>query len=80
VRAFSFFIEDDRYNVPTLQIMLLRDIERAKELAADRLKASPHHLSIEVSEGSHPLFRVSRQKRADRALGEKTTDLSATTH
>ena len=80
MHTFSFFIEDDRYSVPTLQIMLLRDIERAKELAADRLRASPHHVSIEVSEGSHPLFRVSRQMRGDPALGEKTADLSATAH
>jgi hypothetical protein len=60
MNTFEFFIQDDRYTVPTFELVHLRDAERARELAAQRLCASLHHQSIEVRMGSERLFLISR--------------------
>jgi hypothetical protein len=59
VRTFTFFIEDDRYTVPTLAIVTVADEGRARAYADRLLKASKHHLSIEAREGDALIFRVS---------------------
>lgn len=58
---FSFFIEDDRHLLPTINFVTTKDIGRARELAATKLRASPHYLSIEVVQGDRPVFRLSRR-------------------
>ncbi len=60
MQTFEFFIEDDRYRVPTLELVLVSDAMRARQLAAARLFASSHHQSIEVRRGDDRLFFVSR--------------------
>jgi hypothetical protein len=65
MQNFEFFIEDDRYTVPTLEIVLVRDAARARELAADRLLSSFHHLSVEVRQGGLHSFRLARSARGD---------------
>ncbi|MDO9472721.1 MAG: hypothetical protein Q7J28_06660 [Caulobacter sp.] len=61
MRTFSFYIHDQRYSVPTLQIVTVRDEERARELAQQRLYEGEHHLAVEVVEGQDELFRLERQ-------------------
>jgi hypothetical protein len=61
LRTFSFYIHDQRYSVPTLQIVTVRDEERARELAQQRLAEGEHHLAIEVVEDQVELFRLERQ-------------------
>jgi hypothetical protein len=58
VHTFAFFIEDDRYSVPTVEFVTAGDIARAKELALIKLRGSPHHLSIEVLEDDRLVFRL----------------------
>jgi hypothetical protein len=69
MHTFEFFIEDDRYEVPTLEFVVVRDAERARELAAERLFASPHHLGIDIRQAGLPVFRMSRsaQRRGGKA-------------
>jgi len=72
MNTFEFFIQDDRYAVPTFELVQVRDAERARELAAERLRASLHHQSIEVRTGSERLFLISRTepaKGSDEARG-----------
>jgi hypothetical protein len=69
--AFSFFIEDDRYTVPTLEFVLVADMARAKQMASERLIASPHHLSIAVHRHGRQIFRVARATKADGAEGAR---------
>lgn len=54
MRTFNFFIEDDRYIVPTLAFATTSDQQRALELAKLRLDESPHHLAIDVFEDDKP--------------------------
>jgi len=61
MRTFSFYIHDKRYSVPTLQIVTVRDEERARELAQQRLYEGEHYLAVEVVEGQDELFRLERQ-------------------
>lgn len=61
LRTFSFYIHDKRYSVPTLQIVTVRDEDRARELAQQRLDEGDHHLAVEVLEGQTELFRLQRQ-------------------
>ncbi len=62
--TYQFFINDDRYTVPTLEFVQVRDAERARQLATDRLRLSSHHLSIEVRVGNEPLFSIVRTEAA----------------
>ena len=48
MQTFSFFIHDQRYAVPTLQFVLVKDEARARELARRELMSSDHHLAVEV--------------------------------
>ncbi len=47
--------------MPTLQIVTVRDEDRARELAQQRLYEGDHHLAVEVVEGQTELFRLERQ-------------------
>jgi hypothetical protein len=60
VRTFDFVITDDRFDVPTLAFVSVRDPERALELAKQRLGASPHYTAIEVREEGMLLARIER--------------------
>jgi hypothetical protein len=60
MHTFEFFIQDDRYAVPTLELVEVRDADRARQLAAERLHASLHHLNVEVRRGDERLFFISR--------------------
>jgi hypothetical protein len=62
METYTFFIEDDRYPVPTLEFVLVRDEARARQMASERLIASAHHLGIEVHRGGSLAFRVERPK------------------
>ena len=57
-RTFEFYIDDDRYSVPTLQIVTADDDDDARKLAEGLLRNGPHYLSIEVCELTVPLFTV----------------------
>jgi hypothetical protein len=61
--AFSFLIEDDRYSVPSLEFVIVRDARRAEEIARSRLGSSSHYLSATVHLGDMLLFRLDRPAR-----------------
>jgi len=64
MHTFEFFIEDDRYTVPSLELVQAGDPDRARQLAAERLHASAHHQSVEVRGASGRLFFVYRATAA----------------
>jgi hypothetical protein len=57
---YSIYIEDDRYQVPTLRFLSARDEGRAREQAHSCLEESAHHLSVEVCHAGAVLFRLTR--------------------
>ena len=48
VTAFQLFIDDDRYAVPTLRILAVRNAARARALARQAMADCPHHLGVEL--------------------------------
>ena len=51
MNAFEVFVHDDRYSVPTLQLISADDDFEARQAAAALLRASPHHLGVELWRG-----------------------------
>jgi hypothetical protein len=56
--TFTFYIRDDRYDVPAMDFVIVQDEERARMLADRRLQASAHHTAVEVYEGEVLRFSV----------------------
>ena len=48
MRAFEIFIDDDRYSVPTLQLITAETEAQARREAVSLLLASQHHLGVEL--------------------------------
>lgn len=46
--TFEAFIHDDRYTVPTLHLVSAEDEAGARSAADALLRASPHHLGVEL--------------------------------
>ncbi len=60
MKTYILYIHDDRYSVPSLAAVTVRDDERACEVAADRLTISPHYKLIELWEDDRFLDRFER--------------------
>jgi hypothetical protein len=60
MQDYIFHVHDDRYAVPTLEFVAAKDDIGVRALAKQRLRASQHHLAIEVFEDDALLFRVAR--------------------
>jgi hypothetical protein len=58
VRTFTVYIEDDRYSVPTLNVISLSDDVRAREWAEGAMRENPHYRGVEVCEDGERLFSV----------------------
>ena len=50
-QVFVVYVEDDRYAVPTLRLLVAADDLSARELAAKVLAESEHHRGVEVRSG-----------------------------
>jgi hypothetical protein len=60
LKTYTFYIHDDRYSVPSLDAVTVRDDARALEVAKDRLAASPHYRLIEVWEDDRFIDKFER--------------------
>jgi hypothetical protein len=61
MQAFQFYIEDDRYSVPSFLVVETATASRARELAMGQLQRSPHYSSIAVYSGDNYLFLVGQK-------------------
>jgi hypothetical protein len=68
LRTFAVYIEDDRYSVPTLNIVSLSDEARARDWAEGAMRENPHYQGVEVCEDGERLFGIG--SLADRARVE----------
>lgn len=48
MNGYEVFVHDDRYSVPTLYLIAAEDLGHARESADAMLRASPHHLGVEL--------------------------------
>ena len=53
--TFEFYLDDDRYAVPTLKLIDARDEAEALSLADALLRESPHHRGAELCLGGQRL-------------------------
>lgn len=53
--TFEAFVHDDRYTVPTLHLVSASDEESARSLADELLRASPHHVGVELCRNGEQL-------------------------
>jgi hypothetical protein len=56
--VYTLYIEDDRYSVPTIDILLAAGDLQARALAVERLGSSPHYSSVEVWAEDRHVCRV----------------------
>lgn len=64
--TFTFYIRDDRYDVPTMDFVVAQSEARARVRAAERLLESTHHTAVEVYEGDHLRFSMTAAPDAQR--------------
>ena len=55
---FQFFVFDDRYSVPTFQLVQADGEAHARQLAQALLANNPHHVGVEVCMEGQRLFVV----------------------
>lgn len=60
MKTYTLYIHDDRYSVPSLDAVTVRDDERALEVAKDRLASSPNYRLIEVWEDDRFIGKFER--------------------
>ena len=65
MRTICLSIEDARYDAPTLEITKVRDRDAARDVAHERLTASPYHTAVKVREDDELLFWLRRLHPAD---------------
>ena len=59
---YTVYMHDARYSAPNLDLVTAADDARARELASQRLDASPHHLMVEVFEEDRLVCVVRREE------------------
>lgn len=58
LNSFEIFVHDDRYSVPTLQLVTAADDTSAVAAAESLLHASPHHRGVELWGGGERLMEL----------------------
>ncbi len=60
MRTFCLSIEDARYSAPTLEFATVQHPDEARQVAHDRLEASPYHVAVKVREDDELVFWLRR--------------------
>jgi hypothetical protein len=55
---FEIYVEDDRYAIPTLHLVVAADDRRAREIATKVLHESAHHTGVEVRLGARRIMAL----------------------
>jgi hypothetical protein len=65
MQAFQFYVQDDRYTVPSLLFVEAQSPERVRAIAEKHLRSSPHFSHVDVYLGDDRLFGISAARRDD---------------
>ena len=60
LKTYTLYIHDDRYSVPSLDAVTVRDDDRAREVGKNRLAVSAHYRMIEVWEDDRFIDKFER--------------------
>jgi len=55
---FLLFTHDDRYSIPTIQLVIAETERQAIELAQQHLEDSRHHMCVELCRGDEVVYRL----------------------
>ena len=58
ISTFEAFVHDDRYTVPTLHLVSAADEAGARAVADNLLRASPHHMGVELCRNGEQLLAL----------------------
>jgi hypothetical protein len=78
MQAFTFFVEDDRYSIPSMLMVEAISPMRARELALNHMQRSPHYKGISVYAGDERLFVVGAAGDRPGTIGQSEIDLAKT--
>ena len=67
MQTFAFYVEDDRYTVPTLKLEVCHDESDAHSRAQTILSQSPHHCGVEVCLNGERVFGIGSCQDADKS-------------
>ena len=62
LKIYILYVHDDRYSVPNLDGVIVRDVARAIEIASERLAGSLHHRAVELWEDECLIYRLDRSE------------------
>ena len=73
MNTFEAFIHDDRYTVPTLHLVSAEDEAAARGAADALLRASPHHLGVELCRNGEQIaaLGVCAERRLSDPAGDR---------
>jgi hypothetical protein len=75
MQAFTFFVEDDRYSIPSMLIVEAISPKRARELALAHMQRSPHYTAISVYTEDECLFVVPAAGEERSTVAERAIEL-----
>ena len=58
MKTYTLYVHDGRYAVPTLLTVEMRDDERVRQYAVQRLTESPHYHAVEIWEDDRKVGHV----------------------
>ena len=61
LKTYLLYIHDDRYATPTLDVIVVANDCRARELAAGRLATSHHYLKAEIWEDERRVGEIDKR-------------------
>ena len=61
MKTYTLYVHDGRYAVPTLLTVEMRDDERVREYAAQRLAESVHYSAVEIWEDDRQVAHVTAE-------------------
>jgi hypothetical protein len=61
LKTYTFYIDDDRYSVPSLDAVSAADDSEAVITARARLAESPHYRAIEVWDDERQVAKIGRE-------------------
>ena len=67
MKTYTLYIHDDRYSVPSLDAVIVRDDDRARAIGRNRLAFSPHYHLVEVWEDDRFVDKFARAIATDLA-------------
>jgi hypothetical protein len=79
MQAFTFFVDDDRYAIPSMLMVEAISPMRARELALEHMQRSPHYKGVSVHAGDERLFVVGAAGDGRGAIAQSEIDLAKTT-